>query len=218
VQKVNVREYAQKLTKPFLVARLAMVDNYLVSIYSCHGAMTWHRHLDEDELFIGYGGTATIETAWGAATLSFSDILRVPKGLPHRSVSIAPATLLMVQTRGLPARRNGYQRVYAGDEGTIKKISVEKETARLRDVYVPKRLTTTDTLGISVQICLGAQQWHAHEGDQLILCQHGQLLVEGEGVAAPAMRGEIVVVPGGERHRIVAAEPATAVGMARVAR
>ncbi|MGQ9554954.1 MAG: cupin domain-containing protein [Anaerolineae bacterium] len=216
MHKVNVEEYAQRLTKPFLVMGLALVDNYLVSVYSCHGAMSWHRHLDEDELFMGYSGTGMIETAWGRASLGFTEILTVPKGLPHRSLSVMPAHLLLVQTRGLPERRNGHQQVYVGREGRIEKVSVAQEAARLNDVYLPRRIAMSDALGVSVQICLGAQQWHRHQGDQLIFCQYGQLTVECEDTSEVVSRGEFAVISAGERHRVSAVEPATAVVMARV--
>jgi len=216
VRKVRVEEYAQRLTRPFLVMGLAMVDNYLVSVYSCHGAMSWHRHLDEDELFMGYGGTGTVETGWGSVSLGFGEILTVPKGLPHRCLSMMPAHLLLVQTRGLPERRNGHQRVYRGGGGRLEKSSVAQEAARLNDVYLPRRVAMSDTLGVSVQICLGAQQWHRHHGDQLVFCQYGQLSVEGDEAVESVSRGEFAVVSAGERHRVSAVEPATAVVMARV--
>ncbi len=196
------------------MAGLTMVDHYLVSVYSCFGAMAWHRHLDEDELFMGYSGTGTIETAWGRAGLSFAEMVRVPKGLPHRSMAEAPAILLLVQTRGFPPRRNGYLPEYPARGASFVKASVAQEAARLTDVFQPRRIAFCDTLGISVQICLGAQQWHTHEGDQLIFCQYGELKVEGIGATERAARGEMVMVGRGERHRVVAEEPATAVVMA----
>jgi quercetin dioxygenase-like cupin family protein len=218
VRKISPELAAQRLTKPFMMASLVMVDNYLVSIYSCHGALTWHRHLDEDELFIGYAGTAIVETEWGNAQLGFSDIVRVPKGLPHRSVAPMPAMALLVQTKGLPERRNGHQSIFLTGGGKIAKVSVAHETAQLTDVYQPRRLTMCDSLGVSVQICLGAQQWHRHGGDQLVFCQYGRLTVEGEGRSHEAERGELVFIGRGEQHRVVAVEPATAVVMARVER
>ena len=214
MRKVSVEQYVEKLTRPFLMASLATLDHFLVSLYSCHGAMTWHRHLDEDELFMGFAGMATIETSWGGVSLSYAELATVPKGLQHRSVSVMPAMLLLVQTRGFPWRRNGHQRVYASKGGRLEKVSVAQEAARLNDVYAPRRIATSDTLGVSVQICLGSQQWHSHQGDQLIFCQHGQMIVESDEGAAPLLRGEFVVVKAGERHRVVAGEPATAVVMA----
>ena len=213
--KVNLEEQARKLTKPFLMVSLAMVDYYLVSLYSCHGAMAWHRHLDEDELFMGYSGTATIETTWGGVALSFAELVTVPKGLTHRSLSLAPAMLLLVQTRGLVSRRNGFQPSYRPKGGKLQKVSVAQEAARLNDIFTPRRIARSDSLAVSVQICLGTQQWHAHQGDQLIFCQYGQLLVESESQFAPLNRGEFAVVAARERHRIVAREPATALVMAQ---
>lgn len=216
MHKVNVEQYAQRLTRPFLMMGLGRVDDYLVSVYSCLGATPWHRHLDEDELFMGFGGTATIDTAWGSVSLGFAEMVTVPKGLSHRSMSTMPATLLLVQSRGQPSRRNGHERPYPSRRGRIAKVSVAKEAAGLSDVYQPRRVAVSDALGVSVQICLGAQQWHRHQGDQLIFCQYGEFAVESEQGQEAVSRGEFVVVEAGERHRVVAIEPATAVVMARV--
>ncbi|MHB0879150.1 MAG: cupin domain-containing protein [Anaerolineae bacterium] len=216
MRKVEVQRYAERLNRPFLMAGLAMVDHYLVSAYSCQGTMAWHRHLDEDEMFIGYSGTGTIETTWGSASLGFCELVTVPKGLAHRSMALLPAVLLIAQTRGQFHRRNGHQRFADSSEGRLSKVSVAMEAAKLNDVYTPQRIATCDTLGVSVQVCLGSQQWHRHQGDQLIFCQYGELAIEGEGMHTPVARGEFVLVEGGEQHRVTAGEPATAMVMARV--
>jgi quercetin dioxygenase-like cupin family protein len=212
--KVNVDEYAKKLDRPFLMASLAHVDNYLVSAYSCQGAMAWHRHLDEDELFIGYSGSATIETPWGAASLSFADLVSVPKGLPHRSLAVMPSILLLVQTRGMPSRRNGHQAADGGGR-RLEKVSVAAEAAKLSDVYAPKCIAISDALAVSVEVCFGSEQWHRHAGDELVFCQYGQLLMESDDAIAPLMRGELVVTRAGERHRLVAGEPTTVMLLGR---
>ncbi|NPV08661.1 MAG: cupin domain-containing protein [Anaerolineae bacterium] len=214
--KISVDEYAAKLTRPFLMASLATVDHYLISAYSCFGAMAWHRHLDEDELFLGYSGTASIETSWGSAQLSVGELVTVPKGLPHRSTSGVPAVLLLVQTRGLASRRNGHQPCQGLAKGQLRKVSVAQEAARLTDVFQPRRIAVSDSLGVSVQICLGSQEWHAHEGDQLVLCHYGQMTVEGVGQTERITRGELVVLRAGEHHRVVSPEPSTAVTMAQM--
>jgi len=208
--KISVEEYARRLDRPFLVAELAQVDNYLVSVYSCQGVMAWHRHLDEDELFMGYDGAATLETPWGATSLSFAELVTVPKGLPHRSLSVAPATLLLVQTRGLPWRRNGHQPGIPG-VGRIEKVSIAAEAAQLSGFYSPRRIATSDSLAVSVEICFGPEQWHTHPVDELVFCQYGQLLLETEEAIAPLMRGEFAVVRAGERHCLEAGQPATVV-------
>lgn len=216
MRKINVDQYARKLDRPFLMVNLAAIDHFLVSLYSCYGAMTWHRHLDEDELFMGYSGTGTIETSWGSVSLSFAELVKVPKGLAHRSMADMPAVLMLVQARGLQARRNGHQPVYTGKNGELEKVSVAAEASQVVDVFAPRRIATADSLSISVQVCFGSQRFHHHEGGQLIFCQHGQIVVQTDDGMAPISRGEIVVVESGEMHRIVAAEPATAVVMARM--
>lgn len=215
-EKYDINDYISRLIHPFMVASITAVDNYLVSAYSCYGNMTWHRHLDEDELFIGYNGTAVIETSWGAVSLSYSELLTVPKGLPHRSSSNEPAALLLVQTKGMPARRNGHLGNGYSEKGRLRKVSLAREAGQLGDVYLPQRVAMSDSLSVSVQICLGAQQWHSHQGGQLIFCQNGRLIIQANPGEYVCERGQMVLVRPGELHRVVANEPATAMVLARV--
>ncbi len=213
--KISVDRLAVRLTRPFLIAGLATVGYHRVSVYSCLGAMGWHRHLDEDELFLGYTGTTTIETGWGDAALPPGHLVRVPKGLPHRSYAAAPTVVLLVQTQGLPGRRNGH-RPYTGGSGQVEPVSVAQRAARLTEVYRPRRLALTDGLGVSVQVCLGAQAWHRHDGDQLILCHQGRLAVHSDSQEEVLSPGELVVIPPNRLHRVASLEPATAITMAEV--
>lgn len=213
--KISIDRLAVRLTRPFLIAGLATVGYHRISVYSCLGAMGWHRHLDEDELFLGYTGTTTIETGWGDAALPPGHLVRVPKGLPHRSYAASPTVVLLVQTQGLPGRRNGHQ-TYTGGSGQIDTVSVAQQAARLAAVYRPRRLAVTDGLGVSVQVCLGAQEWHRHEGEQLVLCHQGRLAVQSEAQDETLSPGELVVIAAGRLHRVVSLEPATAITMAEV--
>ena len=213
--KISIDRLAVRLTRPFLVTGLATVGYHRVSLYFCLGAMGWHRHLDEDELFLGYTGTTTVETSWGDAALPPGHLVRVPKGLPHRCYSAAPTVVVLVQTRGLAGRRNGHQ-AHIGSTGQVEPVSLAQQAARITDVYSPRRVALADGLAISVQVCLGAQDWHRHEGEQLILCHQGRLAVQSDGRDEVLGPGELLVVATGKLHRVVSLEPATAVTMAEV--
>jgi len=216
LEKRSINHIAARLTQPFLMAGIAGVGYHRLSVYSCLGAMGWHRHLDEDEVFLGHTGTLTLETSWGDVALPPGHLIRIPKGLPHRSYAAALALALLVQTDGLPNRRNGHQPPSNPGSGRLGAVSVADQAARLINVYHPRRLAVSDGLALSVQVCLGAQDWHRHDGEQLVLCYQGHIAVEAQGGQVTLAPGELTLVEAGAFHRVVAAEPATAVTMAEI--
>jgi len=216
LEKHSIEHIAGRLTQPFLIAGIARVGYHRLSVYSCLGAMGWHRHLDEDELFLGYAGTITIETSWGQVSLPPGHLVRVPKGLPHRSSALLPAVAVLVQTEGLAGRRNGHQPNAHPGEGRIEAVSVSQQATRLPEAYQPQRLAVTDGLAVSIQSCLGAQNWHRHDGEQLVLCHQGRVALEAQGDAVLLTPGELSVIGAGWLHRIVAPEAASALTMAEI--
>lgn len=216
LRKVSVDETASRLGQPFLMVGLADVGHHHLSVYYCLGAVGWHRHLDEDELFLGYTGATTIETGWGEAVLPAGYLVQVPKGLPHRSYAATPSVVLLVQTGGMPARRNGHLPSSNSEDRQIKPVSISRQVAPPLAAYVPRRLAITDGLAVSAQVCNGAQDWHRHDGEQLVLCHHGRIIVQVETGGMPLAPGELLVVPSGDLHRVLAVESAIAVTMAEI--
>ena len=44
---------------------LTQMDDLALSVFLCQGTMPFHRHLDQDELFMVHSGTISIESDWG---------------------------------------------------------------------------------------------------------------------------------------------------------
>ncbi len=68
------------------------------------GEYHWHIHEQEDEFFLVYSGTITIETDNGLIELSEGQGTVIPKGLRHRPIAEKRAFVLMVEPESLKSK------------------------------------------------------------------------------------------------------------------
>jgi mannose-6-phosphate isomerase-like protein (cupin superfamily) len=202
---VNVAEEASRLTEPFSLVEMAHVDYLAVDVFICYGAVVWHKHIDQDELFLVQSGAIYLETEWGNLKLGPGELAVVPKGVEHRSSSSVWSVVLLFQIRALADRRNGDRRIFAlKDERQIEKVSLSAEAARLRDRFEPGDLACLDDFVVRLSLCLGESHWHQHEGrDEFLFVQEGVVELGTEGEKVSVRAGEMTVVPKGVVHRLV---------------
>ncbi len=202
---VNVAEEASRLTEAFSLVEMAYVDYFVVDVFICYGAVVWHKHIDQDELFLVQSGVLSLETEWGNLKLEPGELAVVPKGVEHRSSSSVWSAVLLFQSRTLADRKNGDRRIFAlKDERQIEKVSVSAEAARLLDCFEPNDLAYLDDFVLRLSLCLGESHWHKHEGrDEFLFVQKGVVELGTEGEAVSVRTGEMTVVPKGMVHRLV---------------
>ena len=220
VAVVNITESAALLKEPFTLLELAHVDELSTAVYVCQGAMGWHRHLDEDELFLVLSGLITLESEWGAVTLAPWELALVPKGVGHRSLSAKWSFVLLFRLRMLANRQNGHGRIHGvpGQE-TLHKVSIADALAQVRSPYQPRLLANVAHYRLSALHCWGASPWAEQKpGAGLFIGRTGAVLVEtDEGEAAPLGTNELVMLSRGTRYRITAAQPAAILRVSREA-
>jgi len=202
---VNVAEEASRLTEPFSLVEMAYVDYFVVDVFICYGAVVWHKHIDQDELFLVQSGVLSLETEWGNLKLEPGELAVVPKGVEHRSSSSVWSAVLLFQSRTLADRKNGDRRIFAlKGERQIEKVSVSAEAARLLDCFEPNDLAYLDDFVLRLSLCLGESHWHKHEGrDEFLFVQKGVVELGTEGETVSVRTGEMTVVPKGMVHRLV---------------
>src|SRR5713226_3864775 len=92
---VSLAQAANKLDHPFRVVQVASIGDLALSIFVCQGQVNWHRHMDEDELFLVHEGVVAIDTERGRLTLHSEELVVVPKGVGHRSGSQLRSIVLL---------------------------------------------------------------------------------------------------------------------------
>jgi len=210
IEKVDIAKAATRLVQPFQMAHLGYVDDFTVSAFVCQGTVAWHRHIDEDELFLVQSGVITLESEWGNTRLSPDEMAVVPKGVAHRSSSFLRSTVLLFQPRVMSHRKNGDRRMIALTKGkSLHKVSVARAAQRLTDPFKPLDLVAVEDCVMRLALIQGAFTWHRHSSyDELFLIFEGEMTLDTEGRNVSLTAGEMAVVPKGMLHRPTASERA----------
>jgi mannose-6-phosphate isomerase-like protein (cupin superfamily) len=80
--------------KPRIVGEL---NGHEVKLAKLLGEFVWHKHFDEDELFMVIKGALTILLRAETILLNEGEFYIVPKGVEHKPVAIEEAHVLMVE-------------------------------------------------------------------------------------------------------------------------
>ncbi|MDH7486090.1 MAG: hypothetical protein QHJ81_07405 [Anaerolineae bacterium] len=205
LQAVNIARAAKRLEKPFQLLRLLQVDDLAVDVYLCEGAVAWHRHTDEDELFMTYSGLMTLETEWGTVSLRPWELALVPKGVGHRSLSVWPSVVLVMRPVLLTDRKDGDRRLYGlPGETPLRKTSLIGAAEWPGMPFRPQFLLKIEDFSLRLLRCVGRGPWiEPRTGDTLLLVQQGTALLESEEGHLPLLGGELARVPKHLAHRLV---------------
>jgi homogentisate 1,2-dioxygenase len=217
LDKVSIDEQAGRLTEPFTMMDLVQIDDLTLSIYLCQGTMPFHRHVDQDELFLVHSGTISLESDWGTAVLRPGDGAVVPKGVGHRSSSLLRSLVLLLQPRLMINRRNGHRRLFAiKSSGHLEKVSVPAMGRQVMTPFQQVALLHLDTFVLNLTICQGTSPLWLNQGrSSLVLCYEGQVVLESPSGRTTLDQGELAVLPVGIAHRVSSRQRAVLLSVER---
>ena len=204
LEKINYGQEAAQLTEPFTMIDLTQMDDLALSVFLCQGTMPFHRHLDQDELFMVHSGTISIESDWGNMVLRPGELTVVPKGLSHRSSSLIRSLVLLFQPRLIVNRRNGDRCLFAlKNAGRLEKVSVPAMGRQIVNPHTPVTQAHLDTFAFNLLLCDGTGPWRQYDRQSsLVLCYDGEVLLDSDLGQVSLHRGELVVVPKSTRFRL----------------
>jgi homogentisate 1,2-dioxygenase len=204
LEKINYGQEAAQLSEPFTMIDLAQMDDLALSVFLCQGTMPFHRHLDQDELFMVHSGTISVESDWGNQVLRPGELTVVPKALSHRSSSLIRSLVLLFQPRLVTNRRNGDRRLFAlKDAGRLEKVSVPAMGRQIVNAHTPVTLAHLDTFALNLLLCDGTGPWRQHDRQSsLVLCYDGQVTLDSDLGQVSLHRGELVILPKSTAYRL----------------
>lgn len=94
--KINISEALASVTEHWSQRVLGEANGQLYKVAKGLGATNWHKHDDQDELFILYQGQLNIELRDKTIELKPQDMFIVPKGAEHRAVAPVEAEFVIV--------------------------------------------------------------------------------------------------------------------------
>jgi mannose-6-phosphate isomerase-like protein (cupin superfamily) len=94
----NLRREAEALTDYWSPRVLGRVNDQYVKVAKLKGELVWHKHDEEDELFLILKGGLTIQYEDGAVTLGEGEFHVVPKGVMHNPVAEEECWIALIET------------------------------------------------------------------------------------------------------------------------
>lgn len=202
MHKVNVSRQGARLIKPFSMIELAYIEDFSVSIYLCQGTLAWHKHLDQDELFLVHSGTINLDTEFGSFTLNAGELLLVPKGVLHRSSSKMRSEVLLFSPRFLPDRKNGH-RLSFPENIRLDKVNLYQESQALSMPYQSSKLAQIEDFTLCLLFCEGTSTWYEKlSRPLLILVVEGTLKVENGPEILVLSQADLTIIPPRFNYRL----------------
>lgn len=213
----NLSAVANRIGRPFAVVALASIGDLALSMYLCQGQVNWHKHLDEDELFLVHEGVIGLETEHGNMTLHAEELAVVPKGVAHRSGSTLRSVVVLVRAAVLTERKNGHRSHVLDTDPPLEKVRIVRASSLLTAAYQSVALARVESFDVLLTLAHGFGPPEAAPGHgALWLAVRGSVGVEtNAGAGARLEAGEFTVVPAGSDYRLQAAQPALLLTLVR---
>lgn len=112
------RQAAAKLTEFWSPRVIAEVDDAYVKVAKVKGALAWHSHENEDELFFILKGRLRMEMEQGTVELKEGEMFVVPKGVRHNPVADEECHILLIERKST---------LHTGDVVTEKTRSIAEQ-------------------------------------------------------------------------------------------
>ena len=100
ITTINIAEKLTRFDDHWNPRIIADLNDSHVKLVKVQGEFVWHRHADEDELFLVLRGRLTIELREGVVTLGPGEMVVVPKGVEHRPVAAEEVHLMLIEPKG----------------------------------------------------------------------------------------------------------------------
>ena len=96
MQKINIRQELKGIKEHWSQKIIGEANGQLFKLAKGLGSTNWHKHDDQDELFIIYKGYLTIQLRDKNITLYEEEMFIVPKGVEHCPVAEEEVEFLVV--------------------------------------------------------------------------------------------------------------------------
>jgi len=96
MNKVNIAQKFDLFDDLWSPKIIAEANGQLVKIAKGKGELVWHKHDNEDELFIVFKGQLTLQLREGNILLNPGEMYVVPKGVEHCPIAEADDTQFMM--------------------------------------------------------------------------------------------------------------------------
>lgn len=204
IDVVNVTAMAAEIKKPWDPVEAAQVDELGVYVLIAHGRLGWHRHLDEDELFLVLHGSVGFDSEWGSVTAHAGEFVLIPKGVGHRASSLWRSSILLIRPRILANEQNGQRRLFAPpDQEALRKVALSRTAGALPADFSAHSLATLGAYRVELLRGMGFSPLMESAGRaHLLLVHSGRVAIEEPAGETQLSARALAVIPKGRRYRL----------------
>lgn len=95
---MNIERQFESLDEFWSPRVIGRVNDQYVKVAKLKGEFTWHKHDDEDEMFLVVRGRLKIQLEDGDVELGPGDFHVVPKGVRHNPVAAEECWVMLIET------------------------------------------------------------------------------------------------------------------------
>jgi mannose-6-phosphate isomerase-like protein (cupin superfamily) len=100
MEKVNLAEKLARIAEPWSPCIVGELNGQHVKLAKLAGKFVWHRHAEEDELFLVLAGHLDIHLRDRVVALEPGELFVVPRGVEHLPVARDEAHVLLCEPAG----------------------------------------------------------------------------------------------------------------------
>ena len=97
MDKVNLSQKFALFASHWEPKIVGEVNDHHVKLVKFHGPFVWHRHVNEDELFMVHKGRFTMEFRERSVPVEEGEFIIVPRGTEHRPVAEEEVQVLLFE-------------------------------------------------------------------------------------------------------------------------
>lgn len=101
IEKVNLSEKFGLFSEHWSPKIAGEVNDSLVKLVKFRGDFVWHKHDDEDELFLVVRGEIIIKLRDGDVRLGEGEFVIIPRGVEHKPVAEEEAHVLLFEPKSV---------------------------------------------------------------------------------------------------------------------
>lgn len=99
MDKVNITDKLKLFSEHWHPRIVGELNGQYVKLAKVQGEFDWHRHADEDELFLVVSGSLSIRLRDRDITLQEGEFFIVPRGVEHKPVAETEAHVLLFEPK-----------------------------------------------------------------------------------------------------------------------
>ena len=99
--RINLAEKLAAFSEHWSPKLVDTVDDYDIKLVKLKGDFVWHRHAEEDELFLVLKGSFRMDFRDRQVDLTAGEMIVVPRGVEHKPYAESECEVLLLERRGV---------------------------------------------------------------------------------------------------------------------